>query len=126
VQSRLRDELLTRTRKRTEMSNMTIRKNILTAALASSMMGLAACGGDSKGTQDVGSGGNGGSGAGATSRAFYARAIDGYLAGATVYVDQNENNRLDAFEPRALTDNDGYFSYNQITDTDYCVTGGLS
>lgn len=105
---------------------MTIRKHILAAALAGSMMGLAACGGDSKGSQDVGTGGNEGAGSGVASRAFYARAIDGYLAGATVYVDQNENNRLDAFEPRAITDNDGYFSYNHITDTDYCVTGALS
>lgn len=99
---------------------MTIRKQILATALAGGMMGLAACGGGDKGTQDVGS--NGGQ---STSRAFYARAIDGYLAGATVYVDQNGNNKLDAFEPRALTDNDGYFSYNHSTGTDYCATGGL-
>jgi hypothetical protein len=102
-------------------TDMKIRKQILAGAFASGVMGLAACGGGGSGTQDVGN-----KAPEATSRAFYARAIDGYLAGATVYVDQNENNRLDAFEPRALTDNDGYFSYNHDTDTDYCAAGGLA
>ncbi|WP_129649204.1 hypothetical protein [Peristeroidobacter agariperforans] len=103
---------------------MKIRKQILAGAIASSMVGLAACGGGSKGTQDVGSNpsGNGG----ASSRVFHARAIDGYLAGATVFVDQNANAKLDAFEPRALTDSDGYFSYNHRTSTDYCAAGGLN
>lgn len=100
---------------------MKIRKQVLAGALATGMIGLAACGGGSKGTQDVGN-----PVAQATSRAFYARAIDGYLAGSTVYVDQNENGKLDAFEPRALTDNDGFFSYNHRRGTDYCATGGLA
>jgi len=103
---------------------MKIRKQILAGALASSMIGLAACGGGGKGTQDVGTNAGGNSGPG--SRTFHARAIDGYLAGATVYVDQNVNGKLDAFEPRALTDSDGYFSYNHRTSTDYCANGGLA
>lgn len=103
------------------MSKMTIRKPAAAGVLALGMMGLAACSGGSSGTQDVGD-----QGATSSSRTFHARAIDGYLAGAVVYVDLNENNRLDAFEPRAITDNDGYFSYNHDTDTDYCAPGGLS
>jgi hypothetical protein len=103
---------------------MRIRKQILAGAVASSMIGLAACGGG-KGTQDVGSNASGSS-SGSSSRTFHARAIDGYLAGASVFVDLNENGKLDAFEPRALTDNDGYFSYNHSTGTDYCAAGGLS
>lgn len=103
---------------------MKIRKQILAGAVAGGMIGLAACGGGSQGTQDVGTNANGNGGA--NSRAFHARAIDGYLAGATVYVDQNVNNKLDAFEPRALTDGDGYFSYNHRTSTDYCADGGLT
>lgn len=103
---------------------MKIRKQIVAGALAGSMLGLAACGGGGKGSQDTGS--SGGNNLGASSRVFHARAIDGYLAGATVYVDQNENGKLDAFEPRALTDNDGYFSYNHRTSTDYCAAGGLA
>jgi hypothetical protein len=104
---------------------MKIRKQILAGAIASSMMGLAACGGGGKGTQDTGTDARGNS-AGSTTRVFHARAIDGYLAGASVYVDQNDNGKLDAFEPRALTDNDGYFSYNHRTGTNYCADGGLT
>jgi hypothetical protein len=98
---------------------MTIQKNILTGALAvASAVGLAACGGgDESGSQDVGTS------TPTSSVVVAARAIDGYLAGATVYVDQNENAKLDAFEPRAYTDTDGYFSYNHISKTDYCAVG---
>lgn len=103
---------------------MKIRKQILAGAVASGMIGLAACGGGSEGTQDVGTNASGNN-AGSSSRVFHARAIDGYLAGASVYVDQNGNNQLDAFEPRALTDNEGYFSYNHRTGTNYCADGGL-
>ncbi len=103
---------------------MKIRKQILAGAVASCMIGLAACGGGSKGTQDTGTSPSGTSGA--SSRAFHARAIDGYLAGASVYVDLNGNGKLDPFEPRALTDSEGYFSYNHRTGTDYCAAGGLN
>jgi hypothetical protein len=103
------------------MSNMTIRNKIVAGALASSMLGLAACGGGGSGTQDVGD-----KSPQASSRTFYARAVDGYLAGSTVYVDLNENFKLDAFEPRAITDNEGYFSYNHHTGTDYCATSALA
>ncbi len=47
-------------------------------------------------------------------------AIDGYVMKATVYVDTNENNVLDIWEPRAITDKSGYFTYNPITDVKYC------
>lgn len=98
---------------------MTIKRNILKHALASlGVLSLAACsGGDEYGTQDVGTGGSS-----TSSRVLAARVVDGYLAGATVYVDQNENGKLDSFEPRALTDADGYFSYNHRTNTDYCAS----
>lgn len=105
---------------------MKIRKQILAGAVASSMIGLAACGGGGSGSQDVGTNANGNGNGNGSSRVFHARAIDGYLAGATVYVDQNVNGKLDAFEPRAHTDSDGYFSFNHRTNTDYCADGGLS
>ncbi len=47
-------------------------------------------------------------------------AIDGYLAGSLCYLDLNENFKRDAFEPSALTDAQGYYSYNPGTDVDYC------
>lgn len=106
---------------------MTMQKKILASALALGIAGLTGCGGDSAGTQDVPTGNNGGSNA-TQSRALYARAVDGYLAGASVYVDLNENGTLESYEPRAITDNDGFFSYNHLTDTDYCAAnaGALS
>lgn len=48
-------------------------------------------------------------------------AIDGYLAGATVYADLNEDGRLNSGEPSATTDKDGYFS-TAMDDTDYCAS----
>lgn len=52
---------------------------------------------------------------------FGGRAIDGYIARATVFIDSNNNGTRDAWEPWAFTDNQGYFSYNPITDGDYCA-----
>jgi hypothetical protein len=98
-------------------NEMTIRKNIVTGALAmTGAVGLVACGGGEKGTQDVGTN------ATVVSRPLYARAGDVPVDGANVYVDQNENGKLDAFEPRAVTDKDGFFSYNHLTGTDYCAS----
>lgn len=47
--------------------------------------------------------------------------VDGRIANGTVWVDRNNNNRVDDFEPRARTDSQGYYSYNPQTDTDYCA-----
>ena len=46
-------------------------------------------------------------------------AVDGYLAGATVYVDFNNNGRKNAGEPTAITDKDGYFTTAK-DGTEYC------
>ncbi|HBA34383.1 MAG TPA: hypothetical protein DCZ12_09645 [Gammaproteobacteria bacterium] len=48
-------------------------------------------------------------------------AIDGYIAYGTVYVDADSDNRLSVTDPRALTDQDGYFSYNPSTGQNYCA-----
>lgn len=53
---------------------------------------------------------------------FSGLAIDGYLARSTVYLDTNNNGTRDAWEASAFTDDQGYFSYNPISDTDYCST----
>jgi len=47
-------------------------------------------------------------------------AVDAYIAGATVYVDYNNNGRKNAGEPSAITDKDGYFSTAKDL-TDYCA-----
>lgn len=86
---------------------------------------LSGCGGS--GTQDVGTPApSDASVEGIQPRAVYARAIDGYLAGATAYVDLNGNGMLDAFEPRAVTDIDGFVSYNHKTGTDYCAASATA
>lgn len=48
-------------------------------------------------------------------------AIDGYLARATVFLDYDNNSTRDPWEPFAFTDDQGYYSYNPLTDTDYCA-----
>ncbi len=47
------------------------------------------------------------------------KAIDGYIAYARVYIDTNNNQKLDAWEPRAFTDKDGYFSTSK-SGLNYC------
>lgn len=47
-------------------------------------------------------------------------AVDGYIAGATVYVDYNNDGRRNAGEPSAVTDMDGYFSTAKDA-TNYCA-----
>lgn len=48
-------------------------------------------------------------------------AVDGRVAGGKVWADMNNNNRIDDFEPYAYTDSDGYYSYNPLTNTNYCA-----
>lgn len=53
-------------------------------------------------------------------------AVDGYIAGATVYVDFNNNGRKNAGEPSALTDKDGYFTTAKDGITNYCGVDATS
>ncbi|MEJ2074371.1 MAG: hypothetical protein P8X79_13045 [Reinekea sp.] len=46
--------------------------------------------------------------------------VDGRVAGGKVWVDANNNYKIDDFEPYAYTDSDGYYSYNPLTNTNYC------
>ncbi len=48
-------------------------------------------------------------------------AIDGYIAYGTIYIDANNDSRLSATDPRALTDREGYFSYNPNSGINYCA-----
>jgi len=52
-------------------------------------------------------------------------AIDGYIVGATVYLDLNDNGQRNAGEPSALTDKDGFFTTAK-DGTDYCASGVTS
>jgi len=94
-------------------TDMAFNYKVFASALAlAGVLGLAGCGSSDK--QDEPKNGGG-------SRVVSARAIDGYLVRATVWADLNGNGKLEAFEPRAFTDDDGYFSYNHLTGTDYCA-----
>ncbi len=77
----------------------------------SSILFLSACGGTG---QDDGSVAN-------VSQTIAGVGVDGHLARATVYLDTNNNGTRDAWEVYAFTDDDGYYSYNSLTDTDYCA-----
>lgn len=56
-------------------------------------------------------------------RVLSGQAVDGYVARGLVFIDTNENDQLDSWEPRAFTDNEGYFSVNQRTGENYCAEG---
>lgn len=72
-------------------------KQILVVALA---LALSACGG------------GGGSSSGGSSASLKGKAIDGYISGATVYLDLNFNNVMDSNEPHAITQEQGDFDLN--------------
>lgn len=55
-------------------------------------------------------------------QSFRGVVIDGYLARAMVFLDYDNNSTLDPWEPFAFTDDAGYYSFNPITNTDYCAT----
>jgi len=84
-------------------------KQILITSVAALL--VTACGGTG---QDDGSVSN-------FTQKYSGVALDGYLARATVYIDTNNNAIRDSWEAWAFTDNDGYYSYNPLTKTDYCA-----
>lgn len=84
---------------------MLFRKNIISILLPVAI--LAGCSPES---QDSGT----------PSKSVEAIAIDPELAYAVVYADYNGNGKLEAHEPRALTDADGYIGYNPNSQINYC------
>lgn len=102
------------------MSHIQLNKKKLSmlAAAASSVV-LAACGG------------GGGSGPLASANAITGVAVDGYLQGATVFLDINRNGIADAGEPSTTTDLSGRYALDysgvtgSITGLPVVVTGGV-
>lgn len=88
----------------------TFSKSKLALALTTGIL-LSACGGTD---QDEGT-------ISTSEQVFGGKAIDGSLARATVYIDTNNDGTRNAWEPSAFTDNEGYYSYNPNTDTNYCA-----
>lgn len=81
------------------------------AICLSAVLALSACDSDD---QDQGS-------QSTSSVSLTGVVIDGYLARATVFIDEDNNGTREAWEPFAFTDNDGYYSYNEKTEVDYCA-----
>lgn len=100
-----------------------IHRNQKTAMLAALSIAtlLSACGG----------GGGGTSGAQAPANALTGVAVDGYLQGATVFLDVNRNGTQDASEPVTTTDLNGRYVLDYsgittpITGLPLVVTGGV-
>lgn len=97
--------------KNTDSINMkTLRKTFAVAALTSAVAaGMQGCSSD-----------NPDSGSSSATNNVSGIAVDGYLFGARVYVDLNNNGVRDAGEPSAITDKDGYFTTAK-DGTDYCA-----
>lgn len=103
---------------------MSNRKNLKslhkTAILAVSAIALTACGG-----------GGGGGGLFGSSSVLSGLAVDGYVQGATVFLDINKNGVLDAGEPSSTTDATGKYTLDysavtaSVTGLPIVVTGGI-
>lgn len=74
----------------------TLNKTIIVTSIA---LALSACGG--------GSGGSSSPAAPAAKATLNGKAIDGYITGATAYLDVNYNGKLDSGEPSTVTGADG-------------------
>ena len=86
---------------------LSTKKRWLSVAIAGAL--LAGCGGTG---QDDGS-------PSLDIQEFGGSVIDGYLARASVFLDTNNNGTRDAWEPSAFTDNEGFYSFNPRSGTDY-------
>lgn len=99
------------------MNNLikTFSKSKLALALTTGIF-LSACGGTD---QDEGT-------VSTSEQIFSGKAIDGYLARSTVFIDTNNDGIRNAWEPYAFTDNEGYYSYNPNTGINYCATSATA
>jgi hypothetical protein len=92
---------------------MNFNKTLLALAIPLAMAGCSDSGGSSS-SSDGGVDGGGGS-TGADSISFSGRVADGYLNGATVCLDINENKKCDASDPSTTSVAGGAFSITDAT-----------
>lgn len=89
---------------------MALQRTILATAIA---LSLAACGGgDSSSGNSNGGGSTDGGTTTPTQASLTGKAADGYLEGALVCLDVNENKACDSGEPSATTDENGAYTLN--------------
>ncbi|MGR5321013.1 hypothetical protein [Vibrio sp. DNB22_19_1] len=86
---------------------MNVRKLTLLSSLVSVLVG---CGGGSSSDGDSGQ-----------SLLLKGKAIDGYIVGATVFLDLNLNNQLDANEPNVKTQGEGDFELSIPSKYQQCA-----
>lgn len=93
--------------------NRTFRNRVLRHSSFLSVLLLSACGGTGQDDGKIST----------FNQEITGRSIDGYLARSLVFLDSNNNGTRDAWESMAFTDNEGYFSYNPISERNYCSEG---
>ncbi|MFC5474718.1 hypothetical protein [Paraherbaspirillum soli] len=98
-----------------------IEKKITVLSIAVALA-LTACGGG--GSSGTGTGSVGGTPATATTAA--GKAVDGYLSGASVLCDANNNGVADAGEAVVVTDAQGNFTFSPACSSTIVVSGGTS
>ncbi len=105
------------------MSHITLKTpKVSLLAAASAALFITACGGG---------GGGGGSGSLVSSNTLRGLAVDGYLQGATVFLDMNRNGVQDTGEPMTATDLSGRYTLDlgaitqTVTGLPIVVTGGV-
>jgi hypothetical protein len=86
----------------------------LAACISGLLAGMTGCGGSGQDAAEKN--------AATTEISFAGAAIDGHIARAMVFLDTNNNSTRDPWEAFAFTDNDGYYSYNPTTQTNYCAS----
>jgi len=101
-----------------------VKKSKLSTALLMTVIGggLAGC---SHNCYDRAEGCFSGSSSAATTIATTGKVVDGYVHGATVTLDVNDNGTCDSGEPTTTTDGSGNYSF-PVADNQHmvCVTGG--
>ncbi len=93
------------------MNNQSLAKKFSVTTLAAAVSVLSACSSPS----DPDGGSN------TAKYSVQGSVVDAYLAGATVYVDTNNNGKRDSWEAKAITDRDGFYTTSKDGNTDYCA-----
>jgi hypothetical protein len=92
---------------------MTFKQSLLASSISLILLGLVGCSdSDVQDEQDE------------DETSFTGLVVDGRIARGFVWVDTDSDNIIDTYEPYAYTDADGYFTYNPLTNTNYCATEG--
>lgn len=84
-------------------------KTLLASSISLLLLGAAGCSDNT--TQDTQQ---------EDATSFTGLVIDGRIARGFVWIDTDDDGIIDTHEPYAYTDQNGYFSYSPLTNTDYC------